>query len=192
MAGEPRDRTGPRNLWPAPVRGKMSDMTKETAAAPDPFDPATLRLDQSFADTVGAKRLLTTVSVRRPNRQDFSRVHPSPQYRLTPAAIIELREEREVYLVEPSVATELPGEFTTATLYTAINRQGVVHIWPVKLPGPDGKHNEWHRFAAEAAEIAMTRWVGSLRTCRWAPTISLRRSVICRSRSGRTSHSGRS
>src|SRR5690349_6819105 len=137
----------------------MSDMTEQTAAAPNPFDPAALRLGQGYADMVGVKRLLTTVPVRKPNRQDFVRVHRSPDYRLTPAAIIELTEDREVYLVTPSMAAELPGEFTTATLFTTINRQGVVHPWPVKLPGPDGRHNEWHRSAAEAAEIAIDRWV---------------------------------
>ena len=57
------------------------------------------------------------------------------------------------------MAHELVGEFTPVTLFTAINRQGVLHLWPVKLPGPDGKHNEWHRSAAEAAELAMKRWI---------------------------------
>ena len=75
---------------------------------PNPFDPASLRLDQNFADTVGVKKLLTTVPVRKPNRQDFVRVHPDPAYRLTPAAIIELKEDREVYLVMPGMASELP------------------------------------------------------------------------------------
>lgn len=127
--------------------------------APDPFDPASLRLDQNFAETAGVKKLLTTVPVRKPNRQDFVRVHPDADFRLTPAAIIELKEDRETYLVMPDLALELPGEFAPATLYTAMNRQGVMHIWPVKLPGPDGKHNEWHRSAGEAAELAMKRWV---------------------------------
>jgi hypothetical protein len=53
----------------------------------------------------------------------------------------------------------LPPLALPRTLYTAINRQGVVFLWPVKLPGPDGKHNEWHRSAAEAAGRAMDRWV---------------------------------
>jgi hypothetical protein len=57
------------------------------------------------------------------------------------------------------MAMELPGEFTAATLFTRVNRQGVVFLWPVKLPGPDGKHNEWHRSAAEAAELGMDKWV---------------------------------
>jgi hypothetical protein len=29
----------------------------------------------------------------------------------------------------------------------------------VKLPDPDGRHNEWHRSAAEAAERAKTKWL---------------------------------
>jgi hypothetical protein len=130
-----------------------------TSPAPNPFDPASLRLDQSFADTVGVRKLLTTVPVRKPGRQDFIRVHSDRAYRLTPAAIIELKEDREVYLVVPAIAAELPGEFTTATLYTTINRQGVLHLWPVKLPGPDGRHNGWHRSAADAAELAMRTWL---------------------------------
>jgi hypothetical protein len=125
----------------------------------NPFNPAALRLDQSFAATAGVKKLLTTVPVRKPARQDFVRVHRDPNYRLTPAAIIELKEDRETYLVTPKIALELPGEFGVATLYTTINRQDVLHLWPVKLPGPDGKHNEWHRSAAEAAERAMDHWV---------------------------------
>ena len=138
----------------------MTDLINNPNDAPDPFDPASLRLDQSFADTAGVKKLLTTVPVRKPNRQDFVRVHPDPQYRLTPAAIIEVKEDREVYLVFPGIAQQLPpGEFSVVTLYLTINRQGVVQLWPVKLPSPDGKHNEWHRSAAEGAERAMGVWV---------------------------------
>jgi hypothetical protein len=137
----------------------MADLVSNTHANHNPFDPSSLRLDQSFADTVGVKKLLTTVPVRKPNRQDFVRVHPDPAYRLTPAAIIEVKEDREIYLVTPRMAQALPGEFAPATLYTAINRQGTLHVWPVKLPMPDGRQNEWHRSAAEAAERAMSKWL---------------------------------
>jgi hypothetical protein len=57
------------------------------------------------------------------------------------------------------MAIELPGEFVAATLYTTVNRQGVLHFWPVRLPGADGKHSEWHRSAAEAAELAIDKWI---------------------------------
>jgi hypothetical protein len=130
----------------------------QTGTAPDPFNPAALRLDPSYAETVGVRRLLTTVPVRKPNRQEFFRVHSDPLYRLTPAAIIELKEDRETYLMTPAMAQQFPDEFAPATLFTAINRQGVLFLWPVKLPGPDGKQNVWHRSAAEAAELAMSKW----------------------------------
>jgi hypothetical protein len=87
------------------------------------------------------------------------RVYPDQNYRLTPAAIIEVKEDREVYLVTPDMAQALPGEFATVTLFTTVNRQGTLHLWPVKLPSPEGRQNEWHRSAAEGAERAMKKWV---------------------------------
>jgi len=135
----------------------MEDL-KHLNVLPDPYDPESLRLDQSFVETSGVKKLLTTVPVRKPNNQDFVRVHPDEAYRLT-AAIIELKDDREVYLVLPHVAHQLPGECSPVVLYTAINRQGATFLWPVKLPRPDGKVNEWHRSAAEAAARAMKYWL---------------------------------
>jgi len=35
----------------------------------NPFDPASLRLNQSFTDGLWVKKLLTTVPVRNPNRR---------------------------------------------------------------------------------------------------------------------------
>jgi hypothetical protein len=63
----------------------MTDSIKANSA--NPFDNlSALRLDQSYADTVGVKKLLTTVPVRKPNRQEFVRVHRDPAYRLTPVS----------------------------------------------------------------------------------------------------------
>ena len=125
----------------------------------NPFDPASLRLDQSFADTVGVKKLLTTVPVRKPLRQEFVRVHPEGAFRLTPAATIEVKEDREVYLVTREVLPAVAGEYAPVTLFTSISRQGTLFLWPVKLPNGEGRYNEWHRSAAEAAELAMEKWV---------------------------------
>jgi hypothetical protein len=133
------------------------------AAAPaqteaDPFDLARLRLDPSFLETAGVKKLLTTVPVGKPHPQDFVRVHRDPAYRGS-FATIEWKEDREFFLVDPSVARELPGECIGVELFTCVNRQGVIRLWPVKLPGPDGRVIEWHRSLAEAAERAVERWV---------------------------------
>ena len=122
-------------------------------------DLSALKLDQSFADTVGVKKILNTVPVGKPNKQDFIRVNPDPEFRLSPAALIELKDDRESYLVTPTMAANLPGEFSPCSLFLAINRQGILRVWPVKLPGGDGKINPWHQSAAEAAEHAMSCWV---------------------------------
>jgi hypothetical protein len=125
----------------------------------NPFDPAALRLDQTFTDGSAVKKLLTTIPVRKPNRQDFVRVHPGEAYRVSPMGIIELKDDREAYVVVPSLAPDLANELAMVTVYTTINRQGVVSLWPVRLPSPDGKHNAWHKSAEMAADIAMRRWV---------------------------------
>ena len=44
------------------------------------------------------------------------------------------------------------------TLFTAVNRQGVVFLWPVRLPSADGKEMVWHSSAREAAAEAVTTW----------------------------------
>ena len=140
------------------INGNTPPEGGQTAAI-DPFDPASLRLAQSFAEKAGIRKLINTIPVRRPNRQNFVTVRHEPDYRLTPAGIFEVKEDREVYLVVPQMADQLVGEFAPATLFTAITRQDVLHIWPVKLPGSDGKHNPWHASAAQAAERAMSYWI---------------------------------
>jgi hypothetical protein len=129
-----------------------------TGNAPDPYDLSNLRLSQAFAETAGVKKLLKTVPVHKPNPQDFVRVHSGIEFREN-FPVVELKDEREEYVVSSALVPELFGEFVSKTLYTAINRQGVVFLWPVRLPDPDGKQMEWHRSAREAAELAMTQWV---------------------------------
>jgi hypothetical protein len=126
----------------------------------DPFNPANLRLDPGYLKSGGVKKLLTTVPVRKPNKQDFIRVHPDPEYRLCGIAIIELRDDRETYLVMPSYAQGLdPQLFNRCNLYLGINRQKVIFLWAVKLPEPGGRITGWHSSGVEAAEKAMTQWI---------------------------------
>jgi hypothetical protein len=129
-----------------------------TQPAPDPFDLASLRLNPSFLETAGVKKLLTTVPARRPGAQDFVRVHPSPEYREN-FAMIDLKDDREDFLVRPELLPELAGEVVYKTIFTAINRQGVPFLWPIRLPAPDERKSDWSRSAREAAEMAMGQWI---------------------------------
>jgi hypothetical protein len=123
----------------------------------NPFDPASLRLDQNFAQESGVKKLLNTVPVRKPNKQEFVRVHP--EHCAVGVGIIELKEDRETYLVTPAAAQAHSNEVTIVTIYTAISRQGVVFLWPVKTPLAETNRGDWARSAAIAAEQAKKKWV---------------------------------
>jgi hypothetical protein len=63
----------PSELENTTVRSAVSP-TKTTSL----FDPSVLRLSQNFSEATGVKKLVTTVPVRKPNKQDFIRVHPDP------------------------------------------------------------------------------------------------------------------
>jgi hypothetical protein len=117
-----------------------------------------LRIDQNFSESIGVKKHIKTIPVRKPHRQDFIRVHDDESYHLQ-TAILEIKEDRENYLVTPSLWKELPNEITPKMLYTAINRQGVPFLWPVRLPDETGRLDEWNRSAHKAAQMAMEGWI---------------------------------
>jgi hypothetical protein len=149
------------NATPRKSKDKGNSEPKITSSKPvsgsppteHQFDPSRLRLSQNFSESVGVKKALLTVPVRKPGRQDFVRTHPDDSFRLE-TAVIELKEDRETYLIDPELWHELPGEIVPKVLFTTINRQGVLSLWPIRLPREDGRHDEWNRSALEAADLA--------------------------------------
>lgn len=122
------------------------------------FDIKKLKLSQNFSQSVGVKKHLSVVPVRKPTRQEFVRVKPGEKDRIT-TAILELKVDRESYLVAPEMWNELPGEIKPTLLVTTITRHGDLLLWPVKLPGLDGRSNNWHESALDAAKQAESMWV---------------------------------
>ena len=131
-------------------------MSSGNGHAPDPFDLESLRLPQNFADGLGVKKLLTTVRVRKPNRQWFIRCHPTMRLE---TAVVELKDDDETYLVAPSMRDELIEEVVAKVLILSMTRQGHPFIWPIRLPDSTGRIDDWSRSAIEAAKHAETRWV---------------------------------
>jgi hypothetical protein len=129
-------------------------------AGPDPFDLESLRLRQDYAAGRGVKKALLTVPARKPDKTWFFRVHSAEDYYFE-TRVLELKEERETYLVAAALWPELETEptFSPRALFTAVNRQGVLFLWPIRLPGPDGKLDDWNKSALEAAELAKKNWV---------------------------------
>lgn len=126
----------------------------------DPFDLSQLRLDQSFVNVGDVKKILTTIPVRKPSKEWFIRTHPDPTYRL-PTCVLELKEDNEIYLVRRELWDHLLGEsaFVPKILVPTINRQGVLILWPIRLPGSDGKLDDWNASAMDAADRAKNVWL---------------------------------
>lgn len=148
---------------------RQTDRTATTSASasatPEPRSSGTigldlekLRLSQDFAADLGVKKVITTVPVRKPPRQSFVRVRAGEEWRFE-TLLLEAQDERESYLVDPSLRTTLMSELVPKVLVTGIDRQGVVFMWPIRLPGPDDRLDSWNRSAREAAELAQSKWV---------------------------------
>ena len=115
-----------------------------------------LRLSQDYTQAAGVEKLLTTVPVRKPNKTEFVRVHPEMHF---DTMLLDLKEDRESYLVAPSLLADVSGLAVPVSLKLAINRASVLFLWPLRLPGEDGRSNVWHESAWEAAGLAVNRWV---------------------------------
>lgn len=122
---------------------------------PDPFSNLDrLRLSQDFAATANVKTVLTTVSVRKPNRHEFVRVRQGEEWRFQTGTFTQ-KDSRETYMVTPELWPALPGEIQPTLLLVAMSRLSAVpFVWPCSLPGADGRPNRWHESAIEAARLA--------------------------------------
>lgn len=142
------------------VSGQTSQEERNPKNAPvDEFsDLSSLRMSQEFAGALGVEKLMSKVSVGKPEKQEYFQIHSDPPYRLETAAI-QLKTKGETYLVARPLWTELGPEIQRIMLFTGITRQQRLFIWPIILPGPDGKHHEAHQVQLSTAQAAMGTWM---------------------------------
>ena len=119
---------------------------------------SSLRLTQNFGETLGVKKVLTTVPVGKPSKDRFFRTHPSPSW-VFPTWILENQVAGETYLVSTVVASVLGNLARPVELYAAIDRQNNPFLMPIPLPGPNGVRNPWHESRAQAVERAKSVWL---------------------------------
>lgn len=138
--------------------GSDSPHEDDDAAAHNPFDPKRLRISQRFGEGLDVRTVIASVSVRKPHRQWWFRVHPDPAMTLE-TCLLQFEQDQQFYLVDPELAPELPGETVPTALYTSINMSGGLFLWPVRLPNEDGQQHECHVTAHRGAELARTCWM---------------------------------
>jgi hypothetical protein len=128
-----------------------------TDTAPNPFNPAALRLNPRFGATLFVRPVLTRVPVRKPTKQEWFRVHPDAAYRMD-MGLITIDEDGSTYAVTEALQPELSDLMVPMTIYTAVTRAGTVLLWPVRLPGEDGRNHDAWTSAHDAAEWSTKEW----------------------------------
>lgn len=117
-----------------------------------------LRLSVGEATWGATTEILSKVPVRKPQRQEFVRVHPDESMMLA-AAVYEDKLDREFYFVAPNMMSEMSGETVPVILVVAISRQNVVFLWPIKIAGDSGLGSDWQETARIGCETAKSKWV---------------------------------
>jgi hypothetical protein len=122
------------------------------------FDLNDYRIDNLVDPTMLVSPSISVVPIQKPNKQQFVRVHPGVEFCFS-AAILELEETREHYLVMPRMCAELEGEYRPTLLMLATYRGAQSpFLWPLKV-STDGKENTWNESARLAAAAAKDAWV---------------------------------
>lgn len=121
------------------------------------FSMSELALTQDFDTAIGLETRVHTVPVKKPNKLTYVRVHPSPEYRMAIAILID--EIGELYAVHPKVLASVSDEAKPMMLYTAVDEVGNAFLLPVGLPGSDGRTNAWWQSGHAAAAHAQKEWV---------------------------------
>ena len=69
--------------------------------------------------------------------------------------------DRGVYQVSATLLPLLSGEkaLKPTRLVLCIDRQEELRLWPLRLPGPDGREDDWMSSALAIAEQAKRQWV---------------------------------
>ena len=117
-----------------------------------------MALSQNFAAMVGVKKEQSRVAIQRAPDQSFFFPHPDPQRRIEVAALV-LKEDRETYVVVPSLCDELQGEWVAKILVPCQTRQGGFYLWPIRLPGADGRIDTWNESALQIADKYAGQWI---------------------------------
>lgn len=134
------------------MTAKASDTNGEGAAI------RKLALPQNFVATAATQREQTVVLIAKPRKQAWVSVSPHHEHRVN-VAVMELKEENEIYVVAPDMCDELIGEWRPKVLVPYQTRQGSVAYWPIQLPDEDGHHNSWHASSLDIADRYANRWI---------------------------------
>jgi hypothetical protein len=123
----------------------------------DGVDLAELEMSQDFEALTPVEDLLTDVPIRKPKPQEFVRVHP--EYRKSFRVLEHERDQRKLYLATPAVHRVAADHTKPFTFRLAVNAQGLLFLWPLRMAGSDETLWPAWESAAEQARRAEAEWI---------------------------------
>jgi hypothetical protein len=120
------------------------------------FDFEALRLPQDYQTLANVNQLIVNIPIRKPNRHEFFRTHPTLVYE---SLFFVDANDKELYLIDAPIREELRPELVAKVLYPYVNRHGELKLWSIRLPNAEGKLDGYNRTALAAALEAKSKWI---------------------------------
>jgi hypothetical protein len=120
-----------------------------------------LRLAEAEAEDLDVEREPDPVCLRKPSSMEWIRVRPGNRWRIS-AYLLTPPKSRVTYLVmDDALIKQLKRkkQGRAAIIYTTMDRDGSLFLWPVGMPNGVSGRNEWNVSAHKAATLATTTWV---------------------------------
>jgi hypothetical protein len=132
------------------------------AKSVSPFSREALRLNQNYTAVLGLEKHIHNVPVDKPPAESWFRVRDDSDFVFDTYLLhIKNGNDRGVYQVSATLLPLLSGErlLKPTRLVLCIDRQEELRLWPLRLPGPDGREDDWMSSALAIAEQAKRQWV---------------------------------
>ncbi len=105
------------------------------------------------------REVLYSLELGKPKTKAYFRVHPDDAYSME---VMILKYNEGLYLVSKSIQEKLAPELIKMKLFLYVTQDGILGIWPIKVPG-SGNSKEWidpyNRSALRVAKIGMGAWI---------------------------------
>jgi len=121
---------------------------------PDPFDLDNLIVEPDYAPV--GEREISRIKVKRPGDQTWFRTHP--EYEIC-IMLFEYINDEKIYVVTAPMQPYFQGLGRKHLVYPYISSNGVLALWPVKLPNDSGELHSYPESAHDCARKARKQWI---------------------------------
>ena len=113
---------------------------------------------QADNSNISIKKSITNIPVKKPNGQQYFRVHPELEYTVD---CIKWKDETDrLYLLLPSMVQVVLEQAFKFSLHLGMYLSSrSIFLFPVQLPKTNEKWNTWHEAQAECVDRAKTQWI---------------------------------